>query len=93
MGIKNVDTRALVTHIRENGAQNAIISSENTDIDELKKQLSNVPSMKGLGLAKEVSCTTPYETGDGDYDVEARTPHNQSATILSMVMMVMVAMM
>ena len=25
--------------------------------------------MKGLGLAKEVSCATPYENGDGDYKV------------------------
>ena len=36
VGIKDVDTRALISHIRENGAQNAIISSEDKSIDELK---------------------------------------------------------
>ena len=69
VGIKNVDTRALVTHIRENGAQNAIISSKTTDINELKKTLSEVPSMKGLGLAKDVSCKKPYENGDGEHKI------------------------
>ena len=69
VGIKNVDTRALVTHIRENGAQNAIISSKTTDINELKKTLSEVPSMKGLGLAKDVSCKKPYENGNGVHKI------------------------
>ena len=39
VGIKDVDTRALVMHIRENGAQNAIISSEITDVDKLNERL------------------------------------------------------
>jgi carbamoyl-phosphate synthase small subunit len=69
VGIKNIDTRALVTHIRENGAQNAIISSESIDIKALQKQLNDVPSMKGLGLAEKVSCAEPYEQGEGDYRV------------------------
>ena len=69
VGIKNVDTRALVTHIRNNGAQNAIISSETTDLKALKTQLDKVPSMSGLGLAKEVSCKASYVEGDGQYHV------------------------
>lgn len=69
VGIKNIDTRALVTHIRKNGAQNAIISSEITDLKELKKTLESVPSMKGLGLAENVSCEIPYEEGQGSYRV------------------------
>jgi carbamoyl-phosphate synthase small subunit len=44
VAIEDVDTRALVTHIREKGAMNCIISSENTDVDSLKKILSTVPS-------------------------------------------------
>ena len=59
----------MVTHIRENGAQNAIISSNTTDINDLKKILSEVPSMKGLGLAKDVSCKKPYENGDGEHKI------------------------
>ena len=39
--IEGVDTRALVTHVRLKGAMNCIISSEITDVNELKKMLSD----------------------------------------------------
>jgi len=64
VSIENVDTRALVTHIRERGAMNCIISSETTDVEALKKQLAGVPSMDGLELASEVSTKEIYELGD-----------------------------
>lgn len=64
VGIASVDTRAVVRHIRDKGAMNAIISSENTDIDWLKAQLAKVPSMDGLELASKVSTTEPYFFGD-----------------------------
>lgn len=69
VGIKDVDTRALVTHIRDNGAQNAIISSEITDVDELNKMLQKVPSMKGLELASAVSTSEKYEHGEGSHKI------------------------
>jgi carbamoyl-phosphate synthase small subunit len=69
VGIKDIDTRALVMYIRENGAQNAIISSEITDIDKLNEILKKVPSMKGLELASEVSTKEKYEFGSGDYKI------------------------
>lgn len=62
--ISDVDTRALVSYIRDNGAQNAVICTDGTSIDELKKQLAQVPNMKGLELASKVSTTTPYFFGD-----------------------------
>lgn len=62
--ISDVDTRALVSYIRDNGAQNAVICTEDTPIDELKKLLSNVPDMKGLELASKVSASEPYYFGD-----------------------------
>lgn len=67
--IQGVDTRALVSHIREKGAMNCIISSEIFDIEELKKQLSQTPSMGGLELASEVSTKAPYTKGDENSDV------------------------
>jgi carbamoyl-phosphate synthase small subunit len=39
VAISDVDTRALVAYIRENGAMNAIISTEIDNIDELKKTI------------------------------------------------------
>jgi carbamoyl-phosphate synthase small subunit len=64
VSIEDVDTRALVTHIREKGAMNCIISSENTNVDELKAMLSQVPSMDGLELASIVSTQEVYHMGD-----------------------------
>ena len=62
--ISDVDTRALVSYIRDNGAQNAVICTEGTPIDELKQLLSNFPDMKGLELASKVSVSEPYYFGD-----------------------------
>ena len=62
--ISDVDTRALVSYIRENGAMNAVICTDDTSIEELKKLLADVPDMKGLELASKVSTTEPYFYGD-----------------------------
>ena len=62
--ISDVDTRALVSYIRDNGAMNAVISTEVDSIDKLKEQLSKVPNMEGLELASEVSTKEPYYFGD-----------------------------
>ncbi|HEY4968144.1 MAG TPA: glutamine-hydrolyzing carbamoyl-phosphate synthase small subunit [Puia sp.] len=62
--IEGVDTRALVTHVRQKGAMNCIISSEIHDVTELKKILATVPDMDGLELASAVSTEKSYEAGD-----------------------------
>jgi carbamoyl-phosphate synthase small subunit len=67
--IEDVDTRALVTHIRQKGAMNCIISSEILDVEELKKELKKAPSMAGLELASQVTTTEPYTRGDENSDI------------------------
>jgi carbamoyl-phosphate synthase small subunit len=62
--IEEVDTRALVAHVRTKGAMNCIISSETTDLEALKAQLATVPGMGGLELASQVSTKEPYYKGD-----------------------------
>jgi carbamoyl-phosphate synthase small subunit len=62
--ISDVDTRALVTYIRENGAMNAIISTDVDNIEGLKKELAEVPDMNGLELASKVSTKEPYYFGN-----------------------------
>jgi carbamoyl-phosphate synthase small subunit len=62
--ISDVDTRALVSYIRENGAMNAVISTEIDNIEGLKQQLSEVPNMEGLELASKVSTKEPYYFGN-----------------------------
>ncbi|HMK04462.1 MAG TPA: glutamine-hydrolyzing carbamoyl-phosphate synthase small subunit [Ferruginibacter sp.] len=64
VAIDGIDTRALVAHIRTQGAMNCIISSETTDVEDLKKQLKKVPSMDGLELASAVSTKESYFVGD-----------------------------
>jgi carbamoyl-phosphate synthase small subunit len=64
VAISDVDTRALVRHIRNKGAMNAIISSEEFDINKLKEQLANVPSMAGLELSSKVCTKEPYFFGN-----------------------------
>ena len=62
--ISDVDTRALVSYIRDNGAMNSVISTDGTSIEELKKQLALIPDMKGLELASKVSTKAPYFYGN-----------------------------
>ncbi|GGW23699.1 glutamine-hydrolyzing carbamoyl-phosphate synthase small subunit [Arenibacter certesii] len=62
--ISDVDTRALVGYIRDNGAMNAVISTDIHNIEELKKKLAAVPSMEGLELASKVSTKEPYYYGE-----------------------------
>lgn len=64
VGISDIDTRALVMHIRSKGAMNGIISSEIEDLEQLKEKLSKVPPMKGLELASKVSTNKAYSIGD-----------------------------
>ncbi len=70
VGICEIDTRALVRHIRDKGAMNAIVSSEISDIDELKLRLSEVPSMSGLELSSHVSTKIAYD--DQPQDIKYR---------------------
>ncbi|MEO1012945.1 MAG: glutamine-hydrolyzing carbamoyl-phosphate synthase small subunit [Bacteroidota bacterium] len=62
--ISDVDTRALVSYIRDNGAMNAVISTDIDNVEGLKRKLAEVPSMKGLELASKVSTKEPFYFGD-----------------------------
>ena len=62
--ISDVDTRALVNYIRENGAMNAVISTDLDREQDLQKELAKLPSMEGLELASKVSTNEPYFFGD-----------------------------
>ena len=65
VAISDVDTRALVSYIRDNGSMNAVITTEDINkTEELKKSLKSVPSMNGLELASKVSTKESYFYGD-----------------------------
>ncbi len=62
--VSNIDTRALVKYIRENGAMNGLITTEVDKIDILKRELKKIPSMKGMELVSKVSTKKPYFFGN-----------------------------
>jgi len=64
VSIYDVDTRAIVKHIRDKGAMNCAISSEILDPAELAKLLDKVPKMEGLELASKVTTPEAYTYGD-----------------------------
>lgn len=62
--ISDVDTRALVSYIRDNGAMNGVICTDGSPIEVLKQKLDAMPNMKGLELASKVSTKEPYFFGN-----------------------------
>lgn len=68
VAITDVDSRAIVRHIRDKGAMNVIISSVEFDVDKLKAQLNEVPSMQGLELSSKVATKEAYTLGDENAD-------------------------
>ena len=65
-GIAEIDTRALVRHLREKGAMPAVLAvgSKHT-VAELKKKAKALPSMTGKNLAKVVSSKKSYSFKKG----------------------------
>ena len=61
VGIRGIDTRALVRHLREGGAINGAISTDGSSPQALLEQVRTAPSMAGLNLAQRVSTTAAYE--------------------------------
>jgi carbamoyl-phosphate synthase small subunit len=64
VGITDIDTRALVRHIRHKGAMNAIISSEILDLKALEERLAAAPRMEGLELSSYVATNQVYDEGE-----------------------------
>jgi carbamoyl-phosphate synthase small subunit len=71
VGIQGIDTRALVRHIRDKGAQTGIISSLDLDPASLVEKARQAPSIVGIDLVKEVTTAKPYHWSEGPWDLEA----------------------
>ncbi|MFB9054396.1 glutamine-hydrolyzing carbamoyl-phosphate synthase small subunit [Formosa undariae] len=70
LAVSDIDTRALVSYIRDNGAMNAVISTDVDNIEGLKAKLKDIPEMNGLELASKVSTKEPYFVGDENSDIK-----------------------
>jgi len=60
LGVEDLDTRALVRHIRNAGAMRAIISTSDFDMDSLVEKARQIPSMQGSDLVRKVTTKKPY---------------------------------
>ena len=58
--LADIDTRALVRHLRDNGVMRGVISTIETDVDKLVAKARSIPKMDGTDLAKVVSTNRPY---------------------------------
>lgn len=63
VAIEGIDTRALVRHLRDNGSQKGIVSTETLDLDELRVQLDEAPDLVGQNFVESVSCNGIYSFG------------------------------
>jgi carbamoyl-phosphate synthase small subunit len=69
VGIQNVDTRALTKHIRTFGAKKAVISTLESDPDNLIKKARQAPGLIGRDLVKEVTCEASYDWHKHEIDI------------------------
>lgn len=75
VAIADVDTRALTRVLREKGAQTGAIiagvdgneAAEQAAVKEAQALIADFPGLKGMDLAKEVTCETPYEFTEGEW--------------------------
>lgn len=60
VAIEGVDTRALVRHIRDHGAQTGVLSTLDTDVESLHAKAQSAPVLTGQNFVEQVSCEAPY---------------------------------
>ncbi|MBE0500637.1 MAG: glutamine-hydrolyzing carbamoyl-phosphate synthase small subunit [Desulfuromonadales bacterium] len=70
VGIQGIDTRALVRHIRDKGAQTGIISSIDLNPQSVIAKANKAPSIVGRDLVKEVTCKAAYQWKEGGWGLE-----------------------
>jgi carbamoyl-phosphate synthase small subunit len=60
VGIEGIDTRALTKHLRDRGAQEGIISTEELDPAVLARRARALPTLDGRDLVQDVTCSSSY---------------------------------
>ena len=67
--IWDIDTRALVRHLRQCGALRGVVATDGTPADQLIFEAKQLPSMAGQELASRVSCGKSYKWDAGSIDL------------------------
>jgi len=69
ISLEGIDTRALVKHIRSEGAMRGIISSTELSLTKLRKKLQAYPGLVGRDIVKDVTVNKPYCWDEGIIDI------------------------
>ena len=69
--IWDIDTRALVRHLRDVGALRGIVSTDGTPAEKLIAEARALPTMAGQELASRVSAPKSYDWNRGSIDLAA----------------------
>ncbi len=69
VGLTDLETRALVLHLRKKGAMPGLIAIDDLDEKRLRKRAKALPSMDGQDLASVVSTTQSYTWDDGLWEL------------------------
>ena len=88
VGLQGMGTRALTRHIRDQGAQQAILSNDLSNPAALIEKAQASPGMEGKDLVKEVTCREPYDWDQGDWNIKqgySRISHNGTGDYFSVV--------
>lgn len=67
--IEGIDTRALVIHLRDKGAQPGILAIGDVDPKLALKEAKKLPSMDGKDLVKDVTCKSSYKWREGIWEL------------------------
>ncbi len=67
-GIQGIDTRALTRHLRDHGAQEGVISTEELDLERLVAKARTVPGLIGRDLVREVTVRAPFGWNEALWD-------------------------
>jgi len=65
VGIHGINTRALVRHLRDHGAQEGVISTAAASIEDLIAKAQASPGLIGQDLVKNVTCPEAYDWNEG----------------------------
>jgi carbamoyl-phosphate synthase small subunit len=81
-GIEGIDTRALVRHLRDHGAQEAVLSSVDLDAERLVRRARDTPSMVGQDLVRRVTCEEPYAWEEGPWKLGGYVTADEITAVL-----------
>ncbi len=76
IGIADIDTRALVRHLRDHGAQNGVIASDGMSEDDAVAMAKRWEGLEGRDLVSQVSCDSTSIWKQGSYDLDSKTYRN-----------------